>query len=90
MTISGNDSLLRNADVGHILELREKLAESDKEVARWKRAVIPFLAIYAAQYGKDIYGDNCMHCTHYDLLEEAGGRMDSYKRCGDESQETQF
>ena len=30
-TISGNNSLLRNADVGHMLELREKLAETQKE-----------------------------------------------------------
>lgn len=27
-TISGSANLLRNADVGHMLELREKLAES--------------------------------------------------------------
>tara|TARA_R110002074_G_scaffold73536_1_gene168851 strand:+ start:72 stop:356 length:285 start_codon:yes stop_codon:yes gene_type:complete len=30
-TISGSNNLLRNADVGHMLELREKLAVADKE-----------------------------------------------------------
>ena len=38
-TISGSRSILRNADVGHMLELREKLAVSDLEIANLKRAI---------------------------------------------------
>ena len=39
MTISGSNSILRNADVGHMLELREKLAVADLEIANLKSAI---------------------------------------------------
>ena len=53
------------------------------EVARWKKNIIPFLAVHAGTYGRDHYGEGCMHFTHYDMLTEAGGRMDDFERCGD-------
>ena len=58
-----------------------------EEVARWKKNIIPFLAVHAGTYGRDHYGEGCMHYTHYDMLAEAGGRMDDVKRCGPPSSE---
>jgi len=54
-----------------------------EEVALWKKRIIPFLAVHAGNYGRDHYGENCLHFTHYDMLADAGGRMDDFKRCGD-------
>ena len=87
-SISGSSSILRNADVGHMLELREKLAAAESEVQQWKKNIIPFLAVHAGAYGRDHYGEGCMHFTHYDMLAEAGARMDSFKRCGDPEKTT--
>ena len=57
------------------------------DVARWKKNIIPFLAVHAGTYGRDHYGEGCLHFTHYDMLAEAGGRMDDFKRCGEPSPE---
>lgn len=62
--------------------LERELAEAGKEVARWKNHFIPFAVIHAKTYGRDHYGEGCLHFTHYDLLEAAGARMDDFKRCG--------
>jgi hypothetical protein len=65
----------------------QKLAASRLEVARWKKAIIPFLTVHAAAYGRELYGDGCMHFGHYDMLKEAGARMDDFRRCGDNESE---
>lgn len=65
----------------------KKNRELESEVARWKKNIIPFLAVHAGNYGRDHYGEGCMHFTHYDMLAEAGGRMDDFKRCGAPSPE---
>lgn len=59
----------------------------EREVKRWKEHFIPFAIIHAAGYGRDHYGEGCLHFTHYDLLAEAGARMDDFKRCGAPSSE---
>lgn len=69
----------------HYTRLRARAVEMERENAEWKRRIIPFLAIHAANYGLDHYGEGCMHFTHYDMLAEAGGRVDDFKRCGDSS-----
>lgn len=57
------------------------------EVAKWKQNFIPFAVVHAGEYGKELYGkEGCLHFTHYDLLAEAGGRMDNFTRCGKEGQ----
>lgn len=70
---------------GKYADLRARAVEMEKENAEWKRRIIPFLAVHAANYGLDHYGMGCMHFTHYDMLAEAGGRVDDFKRCGDSS-----
>jgi hypothetical protein len=73
-------------DFGRALEGYPERAEKlEVEVERWKKAIIPFLAVHAAQYGKEHYGEGGMHYTHYDMLQEAGARMVAYKRCGEGS-----
>ena len=52
------------------------------EVEKWKKLTIPYLAIHAGIYGRDRYGEGCLHYTHYDILEEAGAKMDCFKRRG--------
>lgn len=59
--------------------------ERDKN--KWKKAIIPFLAVHAAQYGKERFGEGCMIDSHYDLLKEAGARMDDFTRCDTSSLE---
>lgn len=71
----------------HVVAARKERDEARAEVARWKKNIIPFLAVHAGTYGRDHYGEGCMHYTHYDMLAEAGGRMDDFKRCGAPSPE---
>lgn len=68
------------AQVCRAFEKKNRDLEAD--VARWKKDAIPFVVVYAAKYGLDAYGEGCMYFAHYDLLEEAGARMDDFKRCG--------
>lgn len=95
---SGNVSLcryLRNlaADMDNtgkkaaLLNAADEIQHLENEVARWKNNIIPFLAVHAGSYGSDHYGEGCMHYTHYDMLAEAGGRMDDFKRSGEPSSE---
>lgn len=89
----GNESLCRylrslasdKDDTGEkaaMLNAADEIENLDREVERWKKSIIPFLAVHAGVYGRDHYGECCMHFTHYDLLKEAGGRMDDFKRSG--------
>ena len=41
--------------------------------------LLPFLAIWAAQYQRDYKLDG-LHPTHYDLMVKYGARMDGFKR----------
>lgn len=54
----------------------------EEELAKWKSRFITFAVMHASIYGRDHYGDGCLHWTHYDMLKEAGARMDDFKRCG--------
>jgi hypothetical protein len=58
-------------------EVSEKL---EMEVARWKMETMPFLAIYAVEYGEKHIGKGSLFADHYDLLEEAGARMVDFHR----------
>lgn len=69
-----------------IREAGQRITELSAEVERWKDNFIPFLAVHAGNYGREHYGEGCMHYAHYDMLAEAGGRMDDFKRCGDPSE----
>ena len=88
-----NDSYMPHPkDIGQALDalcdhaerLQRERNDARAEVALWKKRIVPFLAVHAGNYGKDHYGENCLHFTHYDMLAEAGGRMDDFKRCGEE------
>lgn len=81
------DKLAQGLPVGMLTKdvenLRDANAKLATEVEKWKMRFTAFAATQAADYGRDRYGEACMHFTHYDLLKEAGARMDSFKRCGD-------
>jgi uncharacterized membrane protein len=81
------DKLAQGLPVGmlpkDVENLRDANAKLATEVEKWKMRFTAFAATQAADYGRDRYGEGCMHFTHYDLLKEAGARMDSFKRCGD-------
>jgi len=81
------DKLAQGLPVGmlpkDVENLRDANANLATEVEKWKMRFTSFAATQAADYGRDRYGEGCMHFTHYDLLKEAGARMDSFKRCGD-------
>lgn len=56
----------------------ERLRE---EIADLKSSVIAFGAPWAGQYAHDFgFPPNHLHATHYDILEKAGARMDSFVR----------
>jgi len=56
----------------------ERLRE---EIADLKSSVIAFGAPWAGQYARDFgFPPNHLHATHYDILEKAGARMDSFVR----------
>lgn len=60
----------------------------EREVSKWKQHFISFACVHAGQYGREHYGkEGCLHFTHYDLLKEAGARMDDFTRCGDSPKE---
>jgi hypothetical protein len=51
-----------------------------KEVKKWKEKTITFGAVFMAPYGRDHYGEGMLHPDHYDILKDAGARMDDFKR----------
>ena len=61
-----------------------KITELEAEVAKWKSRFISLGAAAAQRYGTERWGDNCLHYLHYDMLEQAGARMDDFCRCGDD------
>lgn len=61
-------------------EIACRLADIMSERVRWKDLFIPFAILHAAPYGKNYFGDGYLYPTHYDLLKEAGARMDDFKR----------
>ena len=73
------------ADVVPALICRRIERDRDK----WKKAIIPFLAVHAAQYGKERFGEGCMIDSHYDLLKDAGARIDDFTRCETQSLENE-
>ncbi|MFC3628264.1 hypothetical protein ACFOM8_02260 [Paracoccus angustae] len=61
--------------------LRTREAETQAEIADLKTSVIAFGALWAAQYAKDRgLPDGHLIAGHYDILEKAGARMDSFTR----------
>lgn len=64
-------------------EVERQKAAALSDVERWKKNFIPFAAMHASSYGRELYGEGCLHYTHFDMLEEAGARMDDFVRCGD-------
>ena len=58
----------------------EKNNELSKDIARWKSNFSAFAIVHCAKYGQDHFGKDMLHPKHYDLLEEAGCRMASFKR----------
>lgn len=69
-----------HADAEFARRLERERDEARAEVEKWKHHFITFACIHAAAYGKEHYGDGYMHPAHYDLLKEAGARMDDFKR----------
>jgi hypothetical protein len=68
-------------------DLHIELMDAREEVAKWKQNFIAFAIVHAGQYGKDHFGkEGRLHFLHYDLLKEAGARMDDFKRYGDPAQ----
>jgi hypothetical protein len=63
-------------------DLPQQLQAALAEVERWKKNFLAFTIAHACQYGEEHHGKDCLHYTHYDLLKEAGARMDDFKRCG--------
>lgn len=74
-TLAGlRDGSLVASDAAEITCLRA-------EVARLKAGVVAFGSIWAVEYARD-YGfpPGHLHPTHYDILQNAGARMDSFTR----------
>lgn len=64
----------RTTHAGEVERLRE-------EIADLKSSVIAFGAPWASQYAREFdIPPNHIHSTHYDILEKAGARMDSFVR----------
>lgn len=63
-------------------EAVEKIIGLEAEVAKWKSHFIALGAVTAQKYGAGRFGENCLHYLHYDMLKEAGARMDDFHRCG--------
>ena len=59
---------------------REARQKAEAEVKRWKELFVNFGVIHCANYGREHFGDGFMHPFHYDLLKEAGARMDDFKK----------
>jgi len=73
-------------EVDFARELERESEQLRREVAKWKNAFIPFAIVHAAEYGRSRFGkEGCLHFTHYDLLHEAGAKLDAFTRCGDAS-----
>ena len=75
--------LATSAEIVHASLCRRIERERDdalEEVKRWKENCTPFLVIYAAKYGEENIGKGFLHASHYDLLEQAGARMDAFTR----------
>jgi hypothetical protein len=70
--------------------LRALLAERDAlkaEVEDWKMSFIAFAGPAAAQHARDSgLPDGHLHPHHFDMLEKAGARMDSFTRARGEAQ----
>ena len=60
----------------------EEAKRLEAEVEKWKSHFISMGAVAAQKYGAERFGENCLHYLHYDMLKEAGARMDDFHRCG--------
>lgn len=61
-------------------ELSQAVKVAGEALDLWKRRFITFAIIHAAQYGIDHHGEGCLNAVHYDMLKEAGARLDDFKR----------
>lgn len=61
---------------------REARQKAEAEVKYWKGLFVNFAVIHCSAYGKEHFGDGFLHPVHYDLLQEAGARMDDFQKGG--------
>lgn len=64
----------------HRPEAADRIAALEQENAELRQSVVAFGAPWAVSYAKDFgLAEGELHPTHYDILEAAGARMDSFK-----------
>src|ERR1700678_2959402 len=76
---------LRLLNKAQLIERVEELLVAEDlhvaEITRLREEVVTFCGPWAASYAKDFgLPDGHLHPTHYDILENAGARMDDFTR----------
>ncbi|MBK3745827.1 hypothetical protein G3A39_42475 [Paraburkholderia aspalathi] len=74
------DESLKIARIG-ATSANKKIDAMEAEIADLKSSVVTFCALWAAQYARDLgLPDGHLPATYYDILKDAGARMDSFVR----------
>ncbi len=69
------------ADPSTLLRLLDALDEAERKMLDLACSVVAFGAPWAVEYARAMgYPDGHLHPRHYDILKEAGARMDDFTR----------